>query len=195
MNLIVLHKEETSQETLPTFYTLPETVVLKNEKPLFLPESLRPASIALRLAVRISNLGKCISQRFAHRYYDALTVVPQFYSSKLLTQAQRTGRPWSQALEFDGVVPLGQWKMIDEKQQEESCDLSLHVDADRRIEMRIENVFPEIEKAITLVSQRHTIRRGDMLLLGECGCLEAIDIDHRIETFLNGEKLLSFNLK
>lgn len=195
MNLIVLHKEEVAKDTPPIFYTLPETVVLKNEKPLFLPESLRPTSIALRLAVRICNLGKCISQRFAHRYYDALTVVPQFYSSKLLSEARSAGLPWSQALEFDGAVPLGQWSIIEEKPQAESCRLSLHIDATSILEARLENVFPKIEKTIALVSQRYTIRRGDILLLEKCACLEEIDIDHRIETFLNAEKLLSFNLK
>lgn len=193
MNLIVLHNDKAHYALSSLFYTLPETVVLKNGKPLFLPDELRPASLCLHLAVRISNLGRTISERFAHRYYDALSVVPQFYSSSLLNEAQEKGFPWSSATEFDGAVPMGGWHIITGALSPQT--LRLEIDEQVAVEQTLFNMSHNIDRTIAHISKRHTLRRGDVLLMGACTASFEIDINHRVAAFLNEEKLLTFNVK
>ena len=67
----------------PVIFTKADSSLLKDKKPLFLPEELGRIDYETELVVRICRLGKGISQRFAHRYYDAVTVGIDFTARDL----------------------------------------------------------------------------------------------------------------
>ena len=52
--------------------------------------------------VRICKLGKTIPQRFAHRYYDAVTVGIDFTAREMQKKLREAGQPWELAKGFDG---------------------------------------------------------------------------------------------
>ena len=58
----------------PMIFMKPDSAILKNGKPFFVPDFLGRVEYEAEIVVRISNLGKNIPTRFAHRYYDAVTV-------------------------------------------------------------------------------------------------------------------------
>ena len=58
----------------PVVFTKSDSALLKNHKPFFLPDWTERVDYEAQLVVRISRLGKGIPERFAHRYYDAVTV-------------------------------------------------------------------------------------------------------------------------
>ena len=93
---------------------LPETAQLRNERPLFLPDFANPAQVQLYLSVRICRLGRSISERFAHRYYDAATVIPHF-SAPTANEAENSGtqHPTAAAAGFDNALPTGRFIPID----------------------------------------------------------------------------------
>ena len=86
MNILALHNNypATTLSNVDSYvcYTLPETAVQKNGKPVFLPDYANPAALEVHLAIRICRLGRSISMRFAHRYYDAITALPHFFSMR-----------------------------------------------------------------------------------------------------------------
>ncbi|MDO5074286.1 MAG: fumarylacetoacetate hydrolase family protein [Bacteroidales bacterium] len=193
MNVIVLYPHGTAQHDA-IFYTLPETVVLKNGKPLFIPNELSPLSADLHLGVRISNLGRSISERFAHRYYDAISAVPQFYSASVLEEVQAKGLPWSFATEFDGAVPLGGWFLLEENRETEYT-LKLEIDEISASCIQVRNIDILIAQAIARVSRMYTLRRGDLLLIKVSETPIPVAINQHIDTYVGREKVLSFNLK
>ena len=65
----------------PVIFLKPDSAMLKDGKPFFIPDFSNEIHYETELVVRISRLGKNISERFAHRYYDAVTgqaVINQF---------------------------------------------------------------------------------------------------------------------
>lgn len=72
-----------------------------DRRPLFVPEGAAGVSLELRTAVRISRLGKCISPRWASRYYDAWALA-----------AVRADLPGEYVMADDAVV-LGPWQTLD----------------------------------------------------------------------------------
>ena len=62
---------------------LPDTTLLKDGKPLFVPDFATTCCVQGHLVVRICRLGRSISERFAHRYYDAITVGATFSAENL----------------------------------------------------------------------------------------------------------------
>ena len=58
----------------PVLFTKADSSLLKSGKPFFVPDFMGRIDYEAELVIRICRLGKNIPQRFAHRYYDAVTV-------------------------------------------------------------------------------------------------------------------------
>ena len=179
----------------PRYDFLPETAQLRNERPLFLPDFANPASVSLYLAVRICRLGRSISERFAHRYYDAATVVPHF-SVPLAPNGQSADSELSFAATqgFDNALPTGRYLPID-RDQLAACSFSLSVDGQEQLNGHGSALRFDADHLIAHLSNYHTVRNGDLLLLGAPAAQLLIHPEKRVETHLNGECVLSFKTK
>ncbi|KAA6306668.1 Ureidoglycolate lyase, partial [termite gut metagenome] len=92
-----LHNEELgneSPEKEPVIFMKPDSAILKDGKPFFIPDFSNEIHYETELVVRISRLGKHIAQRFAHRYYDAITVGIDFTARDLQREFRQKGNPW-----------------------------------------------------------------------------------------------------
>ena len=54
----------------PMFFLKPDTALLRNNDPFYIPSFSQEVHYECELVVRINRVGKAISERFAHRYYD-----------------------------------------------------------------------------------------------------------------------------
>ena len=179
----------------PRYDFLPETAQLRNERPLFLPDFANPASVNLYLAVHICRLGRSISERFAHRYYDAATVIPHF-SVPLAPNGQSADSELSFAATqgFDNALPTGRYLPID-RDQLAACSFSLSVDGQEQLNGLGSALRFDADHLIAHLSNYHTVRNGDLLLLGAPAAELLIHPEKRVETYLNGECVLSFKTK
>ena len=95
----------------PVIFTKADSALLTRGKPFFVPDHLGRIDYEAELVVRINRLGKNIPVRFAHRYYDALTVGIDFTARDLQRQARAKGMPWTICKGFDGSAAIGEWVM------------------------------------------------------------------------------------
>jgi len=93
----------------PVIFTKADSALLNQGKPFFVPDHLGRIDYETELVVRICRLGKNIPQRFAHRYYDALTVGIDFTARDLQRKASAAGQPWTICKGFDGSAAIGEW--------------------------------------------------------------------------------------
>jgi len=200
MNIIIVHNNYGDSALIdktvtPRYDFLPETAQLRNERPLFLPDFANPASISLYLAVRICRLGRSISERFAHRYYDAATVIPHF-SVPLAPNGQSADSelPFAATQGFDNALPTGRYLPID-RDQLAACSFSLSVDGQEQLNGLGSALRFDADHLIAHLSNYHTVRNGDLLLLGAPATQLLIHPEKRVETYLNGECVLSFKTK
>lgn len=54
----------------PLFFLKPDTALLRNNDPFYLPAFSDEVHYECELVVRINRVGRCIAERFARRYYD-----------------------------------------------------------------------------------------------------------------------------
>ena len=76
MNYALHNKElgHTHENKEPVIFLKPDSAILKDGKPFFIPDFSNEVHYETEVVVRICRLGKNIAPRFAHRYYDAVTV-------------------------------------------------------------------------------------------------------------------------
>ena len=152
-----------------TYYDGVENVVLKsdssmtvNRKPLFVPEAISDLQGLPCWVLRVSRLGKCIAPRFALRYYDAVAAGVDFFGADKLQAAKAAGKPWTEAVAFEGSLAIGNW-------QETAEGMWLLLRADEQVDERqwggeLREVF---DQAVARASELLTIRQGDLIYVAQ----------------------------
>lgn len=179
----------------PVLYTKPDSSLLKNGKPFFLPEELGRVEAHAELVVRINRLGKGIPVRFAHRYYDAFTVGVNFVAADLLDDLRRGGLPWDRAVGFDGAAVLGEWIDKEALPPMDFLSFSLSINGRHRQEGHVADMVRGVDELIAYISRYVTLRTGDILFTGSPAAAPPVAIDDRVEGFLQDRKVLLFNVK
>ena len=197
-SVIKTQNNEPQKSSFPyILYTLPDTTLRKNHRPFFIPDFANPCVIQLYLVVRLNRLGRFISQRFAHRYYDAITVGTTFTAENLLRQQILNGRPWDIAKGFDGAAAIGEFISLDDDNisKMEQITLSLQVGDLITHNTVLRNIKEQIDSTIANISQFYTLKQGDYLFF-ECATTPVqVKQDTHVNGYMNSESLLSFNIK
>lgn len=193
-------------------YLLPDTALLKDGKPLFIPDFAHPCTVQGHIVVRICRLGRSISERFAHRYYDAVTVGATFTAEQLRKDLSDRGCPWDLAVGFDGAASVGKFIPLyaseHNKSNEEEAGVNQHfcpLPSDIHFELAKNGVqlfeansgmmLNHIDKIIAHISRHYTLRQGDLIFTGCPNMPQEVNINDRITGDLNGENVLRFNVK
>ena len=75
----------------PMFFMKPDTALLRNNDPFYIPSFSQEVHYECELVVRINRVGKAISERFAHRYYDEVGLGIDFTARDLQRRAIARG--------------------------------------------------------------------------------------------------------
>lgn len=93
----------------PVVFLKPDSAILKNNKPFFLPDFSSEIHYEAEVVVRISKLGKGIEPKFAPRYYDEVTMGIDITARDLQTKLSKARLPWEISKCFDGAAPVGRF--------------------------------------------------------------------------------------
>lgn len=178
----------------PVLSVLPDTAVLKDGRPFFIPDFAEPCSMQAHLVVRISRLGRSISSRFASRYYDAATVGVTFRADALLARLRAEGLPWDVAVGFDGAAVIGHFVPVDGLDVM-NVPFQVMLDGTVAQEGRTDRMVCCINDSIAYISRFYTLRQGDLLFTGAPAEAVGVRIDQHVCGTLDGEALLNFNVK
>lgn len=75
----------------PMFFLKPDTALLRNNDPFYIPSFSQEVHYECELVVRINRVGKTIAERFAHRYYDEVGLGIDFTARDLQRRAIAEG--------------------------------------------------------------------------------------------------------
>lgn len=180
----------------PVVCTLPDTALLKESRPFFIPDFARPCSFRASLVVHISRLGRCISSRFARRYYDAVTLGVSFCAGDLYARSRKEGLPLDPALGFDNAAVVGSFIPLEEGDDKLPIT-AFRLETDGKVCQLHDGMSGRfsIEDIIAHVSRYSMLRRGDLLFVGyPCEAVPASE-DVHLDGYVGEEKVLSFNVK
>ncbi len=179
----------------PVIYIKPDSTLLKDGRPFFIPSTTETVGYGAELVVKVSRLGKCISERFAHRYYDMVTVGVGLTALDLFEEAKIQGLPWTASKAFDGSSVVGKWVNRHELSNPANIPFHLEVDGEEVQAGQSVDMFHSVDKVIAYVSQFMTLKIGDIIFTGTPVAGGELAIDQHITGWLDDQRLLDFNIK
>ncbi len=179
----------------PVIFTKADSALLKDHKPFFIPDDMGRIEYETELVVRICKLGKTIPERFAHRYYDAVTVGIDFTAREMQAEFKAKGLPWEIAKGFDGSAVIGEWVDLDKVKDIQTLNFSLNINGETVQKGCSSDMLYKVDEIIAYISKFFTIKTGDLLYTGcPAGCDSVKENDH-LEGFLEDKKILDFECK
>jgi 2-keto-4-pentenoate hydratase/2-oxohepta-3-ene-1,7-dioic acid hydratase in catechol pathway len=187
--------KDTFQSTEPVVFMKPDTALLKEGNPFFLPGFSEQVDYETELVVRINRLGKNIAERFAHRYYDEITVGIDFTARDLQKKLKDAGLPWEICKGFDHSAALGAF--ISKSEVENLQNLNFHLDINSKTVQagNTRDMIYSVDKIIAYISQFFTLKIGDIIFTGTPAGIGPVRINDRLEGYIEDRKLLDFRVK
>ena len=198
MNYVAHCHELHANEKLPkepVIFMKPDSALLKDSKPFFIPDFSKRIDYETELVVRICRLGKNIASRFAHRYYDAVTVGIDFTARDLQQKLRAEGKPWEISKGFDNSAVIGDFVPVDRFKDVQNLDFHLDIDGNKVQQGNTRDMIFKIDDLIAYVSQFYTLKIGDLIYTGTPVGVGPVSIGQHLEGYLEDEKLLDFYVR
>lgn len=186
--------KETNKE--PVIFMKPDSALLREGKPFFLPDFSSDMQYEAEVVVHICRLGKCIAPRFAHRYYDAVTVGIDFTARDLQSRFRAGGLPWELSKCFDGSAAVGSFVPL-EQVGGDVQQLDFHLDIDGRTVQQghTADMLHRVDDLIAHVSRFMTLKMGDLLFTGTPAGVGPVAVGQHLQGYLGEEKVLDFYIR
>jgi 2-keto-4-pentenoate hydratase/2-oxohepta-3-ene-1,7-dioic acid hydratase in catechol pathway len=179
----------------PVFFLKPDTALLQKHNPFFYPDFSKEVHYETELVVKINKNGKHIEERFAHKYYNEISIGIDFTARDLQAEAIKKGLPWEIAKAFDQSAPVGKFIPKDLFEDIQNIPFSLKINGHTKQEGNTGDMIFSVDQIIAYVSQFISLRTGDLIFTGTPKGVGAVKINDHLEAFIDGEKLLEFNVK
>ena len=179
----------------PIFFLKPDTALLIDNKPFYIPDFSNDIHHEIEIVLKINRLGKNISENFAHKYYDELTVGIDFTARDIQKIQKIKGLPWEKAKGFDNSAPVGRFVSKANLPPLNNLNFYLNIKGKTVQKGNTSDLLFSFDKIIAFISQFITLKIGDLIFTGTPVGVGAVKIGDKLEAFLEGEKLLAFEVK
>ena len=198
MNYAQHNKElgHTQENREPVIFMKPDSAILKDGKPFFVPDFSHEVHYETEVVVRICRLGKNIAPRFAHRYYDAVTVGIDFTARDLQRKFREAGNPWELCKGFHNSAAIGTFISLEQAGGDlQNLDFHLDIDGCEVQRGNTADMLFKIDDIIAYVSRFMTLKIGDLLFTGTPAGVGPVSVGQHLQGYLGGEKLLDFHIR
>ncbi|MCO6498966.1 MAG: fumarylacetoacetate hydrolase family protein [Vicingus serpentipes] len=179
----------------PVFFMKPDTALLPKSNPFVYPSFSKDVHYEVEIVIKINRLGKHIEEKFAHKYYNEIGIGVDFTARDVQQQCKEKGLPWEKAKAFDGSAPTSSFVSINDYEDINNLNFSIHINGETRQTGNTKNMIFTINQLIAYVSQFVTLKIGDLIYTGTPEGVGSIQINDKVECFIEKKKLLQFNVK
>jgi 2-keto-4-pentenoate hydratase/2-oxohepta-3-ene-1,7-dioic acid hydratase in catechol pathway len=187
-----LHNERPDE---PVVFMKPDSAVLLKQHPFVIPEFSDDIHHEIEVIVRINKVGKYIDAKFAHKYYDEISVGIDFTARDLQQKLKDKGLPWEKAKAFDGSAVIGDFISKTQFESLENLNFELKKNGQTVQKSNTNLMLWNIDQLIQEVSKYFTLKIGDILFTGTPEGVAVVRPNDILEGFLENQKLLKIQVK
>lgn len=192
-----MNRALSSKDDDSVLFLKPDTAILHNdEKHFYIPDFSSNIHYEAELVVKISKMGKNIAERFAHRYYNEITLGVDFTARDIQSELKSKGLPWEISKAFDNSAAVGIFVSKDKFGKEiNNLNFKLEIDGKVVQAANTSQMIHSVDKIIAYVSQFFTLKTGDLIYTGTPAGVGKIEIGNHLMGYLEKDNLLDVHIR
>ena len=182
-------------EEEPVIFLKPDTALLNNDQDFYLPDFSNDIHYETEVVVKINKPGKHIDEKFAHRYYDSVSLGIDFTARDLQSMLKAKGLPWERAKAFDGSAVIGSFLPLADVGKISDLSFSMNLNGQQVQSANTSEMVFSVDKVIAFVSRFITLKTGDLIYTGTPQGVGKVSVGDNLVGFLGDKELFNFKVK
>ncbi len=179
----------------PVFFMKPDTALLPGKGPFFYPDFTKDLHYECEIVVKINKLGKNISPKFAHTYYNEIGLGIDFTARDLQQVCKEKSLPWEIAKAFEHSAPVSK-KFIDKAALDlTNLNFSLLKNGTCVQSGNTSDMLFTIDQIIAYVSQFFTLKIGDLIFTGTPAGVGPVAIGDNLVGFIEDKQMFELKIR
>ena len=191
------HIEELNNErpTEPVIFFKPDSAIIRNNEAFYYPDFSNDIHFEVEVVIKISEVAKHVSEKFAHKYYHEIGLGIDFTARDIQSKAKEKGLPWTLAKGFNGAAPISNF--VDKSKFENLMDLSFSLKQNGEIKQQgnTSMMIYNIDFLIAHISKYILLKKGDLIFTGTPKGVGPIAIGDVLEGYIGNDKMLEVEIK
>jgi 2-keto-4-pentenoate hydratase/2-oxohepta-3-ene-1,7-dioic acid hydratase in catechol pathway len=179
----------------PVIFMKPKSALLQPHTPFYYPEFTNELHYECELVLRISKNGKYIQEKFANKYYDAVTTGIDFTARDIQNELKEKGLPWEKAKAWDNSAVVGKWIPFANIKNKKEIPFAFYKNKELVQEGNSKDMIFDFDYIISYISNFFSINIGDLVFTGTPKGVGEIVVGDEVEAFLEKESLLTLDVK
>ncbi len=181
----------------PVFFMKPDTALLRNNEPFWLPDFSDELHYETELVVRINRVAKAIGERFAHRCYDEVGLGIDFTARDIQRRCVAEGLPWEICKAFDRSAAVSPQFLPLAGLGGDAGRLHFEMELNGELRQRGDTMqmIHSVDRIISYVSRFVTLKMGDLVFTGTPAGVGPLVKGDRIVARLEGVTLIDMDVK
>jgi 2-keto-4-pentenoate hydratase/2-oxohepta-3-ene-1,7-dioic acid hydratase in catechol pathway len=179
----------------PVIFMKPKSALLQAHTPFYYPEFTNELHYECELVLRISKNGKYIQDKFASKYYDAISVGIDFTARDIQDELKAKGLPWEKAKAWDNSAAVGKWIPIADIKNRKDINFGLHKNGEQVQQGNSGQMLFDFDYIVSYISNYFSVNIGDLIFTGTPAGVGELVVGDEIEAYLGEENLLKLEVK
>ena len=179
----------------PVIFMKPKSALLQPHTPFYYPEFTNELHYECELVLRISKNGKYIQEKFASKYYDAITTGIDFTARDIQDELKKKGLPWEKAKAWDNSAVIGKWVPMANIKNKREINFSFQKNKEVVQQGNSADMIFDFDYIVSYISNFFSINIGDLVFTGTPKGVGEIVVGDEVEAFLENESLLTLDVK
>jgi len=145
--------------------------------------------------LRISKNGKYIQEKYASKYYDAVTVGIDFTARDIQNQLKEKGLPWEKAKAWDNSAAIGKWILLTNIKNKKDINFCLYKNKELVQQSNSNMMIHNFDNIVSYISNFFSVNIGDLVFTGTPAGVGEIVVGDEMEGFIEDESLLQLEVK
>ncbi|HWI92174.1 MAG TPA: fumarylacetoacetate hydrolase family protein [Flavisolibacter sp.] len=179
----------------PVIFMKPKSALLQPHTPFYYPEFTNELHYECELVLRISKNGKYIQDKFAGKYYDAVTAGIDFTARDIQNELKQKGLPWEKAKAWDNSAVIGKWIPLANIKDKKNVNFSFKKNGELVQQGNSNDMIFDFDYIVSYISNFFSINIGDLVFTGTPKGVGEIVVGDEVEAFIENESLLTLDVK
>lgn len=179
----------------PIIFMKPKSALLQTHTPFYYPEFTNELHYECELVLRVCKNGKYIQERFANKYYDAVSVGIDFTARDLQQEAKEKGLPWEISKAWDNSAVVGKWITVSNIKNKKDINFSLYKNKELVQKGNSGLMMHNFDKIIAYISSFFSVNIGDLIFTGTPAGVGECVVGDLLEGYIEEENLFSLEVK